>query len=157
MSDYSNPLSGNFDDLNTIGIPSREEVYKPKPKREFPLIPNGWYAGVLVDHSTETVTGGPGQGMLRVKTTWDLQVDGKTRKHFVDFLPSGVAINWDNGDPLTDYSIANELRAALDMVDKPWGEVFAAAQHQPVQHRIGTRKGKNGGKDRNQTYEIKAV
>ena len=168
MTDYSNPLSANFDDLNDLPIPSREEVYKDKPKREFPLIPAGWYEGVLTDFSTEEVTAGPAQGMRRVKTTWNIQVDGRVRKHFVDFVPSGTPVCWPPeidkktgqprpGDPLMDYTIANDLRKALDLPDKPWGEVFQAAQHTAVQHRIGVRKGKNGGKDRNATYEIKAV
>lgn len=142
---YENPLM----DLDTLPSTTPEGV---KGSKQADLIPKGKYTCVLVDFSAEAAQGGPAKGMTRIRTTWDVDVDDRKRKHFIDLVPSPTAVTWDNGGELRDYTLANQLAEVLGLVGKPYGDVIRAAQQTSVTHAIDIDK----KTDRNITRKITA-
>ena len=143
---YDNPL---FEDGLDWGTVSHEQTTAAQSADEIPV---GTHEGVLIDAGAETVphTQSPLYGKVRVKTTWELYIDGRTRRHYVDLC--GETVNWPDGRLTTESKLAGNLAKALGLEGKPLKEIVEAAKAQRVRHRVGHDK--NG---RARTYGISAV
>ena len=143
---YDNPL---FEDGLDWGTVSAEQTKAAQSADE---IPKGTYEGVLIDAGAEVVpvNNSPLTGKVRVRTTWELYIDGRTRKHFVDLC--GETVNWPDGRLTTESKLAGHLAKALGLEGKPLKEIVEAAKSTRVSHQIGHDK--NG---RARTYGISKV